>query len=141
MPTPTLIPRASLARLSRRESFAFGEGFRTPALCRTVVGVLGPGFESLPRRKPRVGREAVWLGAAYGDFRLADGSRLSPRRLVARNLGGGTGDADVFGREDARAWRGHGGRRRTGDLVRTSASCSGARLEARRSLVARREAQ
>ena len=33
-----------------------GEGFRTPALCRTVVGVLGPAFESLPRRKPRGGR-------------------------------------------------------------------------------------
>ena len=67
-------------------------GFRTPALCRTVVGVLGPGFESLPRRKPRVGRDAVWSCAAYGDFRLADGSRLSPRGLVACNLGGGTND-------------------------------------------------
>ena len=80
-------------------------------------------------------------GAAYGDFRLADGSRLSSRGLVARNLGGGTGDAGVFGREYARAWRGRGGRRRTGDFVRTSASCSGARLEARRGGVASREAQ
>ena len=69
-----------------------GEGFRTPALCRTVVGVLGPAFESLPRRKARVGMDAVWSGAAYGDFRIADGSRLSPRGLVARNLGGGTDD-------------------------------------------------
>jgi hypothetical protein len=67
-------------------------GFRTSALWRSVVGVLGPAFESLPRRKPRVGRDAVWSCAAYGDFRIAAGSRLSPWGLVARNLGGGTND-------------------------------------------------
>ena len=60
----------------------YGEGFRTPALCRTVVGVLGPAFESLPRRKPRVGRDAVWSGAAYGDFRI--GTARVCRGLVAR---------------------------------------------------------
>ena len=46
-----------------------------------------------------------------------------------------------FGREDARPWRGRGGRRRTGDLARTSASCSGARLEAKAMGGARREAR
>jgi hypothetical protein len=36
-------------------------------------------------------------------FGVADGSRLSPRGLVARNLGGGTDDGRrAFGREDAR---------------------------------------
>src|SRR5208337_4745293 len=34
----------------------FGEGFRTPARCATVVRGSGPAFESLPRRKPRGGR-------------------------------------------------------------------------------------
>src|SRR5271166_4590797 len=34
----------------------------------------------------------VWLGATYGDFRIADGSRVSPRGPVARNLGGGNDD-------------------------------------------------
>ena len=37
----------------------------------------------------------------------------------------------MFGREDAPTWRRRGGRRRTGDLVSTSASCSGARVEAK----------
>src|SRR5208337_5553591 len=99
----------------------FGEGFRTPAICRTVVGVLGPAFESLPRRKPRVGRDAVWSGAAYGDFRSRTGRvcrRGGWRRAI---LAAGPTTAGVFGREYARAWRGRGGRRRTGDLVRTSA--------------------
>ena len=69
-----------------------GEGFRTPAPCGTVVRVVGPAFESLPRRKPRGCRGAVWSGATYGDFRIADGSRVSPRGPVARNLGGGNDD-------------------------------------------------
>ena len=56
-------------------------------------------------------------------------------------LAAGPTAAEVFGREYARAWRERGGRRRTGDLVRTSASCSGARRKARRSGVARWEAQ
>ncbi len=34
----------------------------------------------------------VWSGATYGDFRIADGSRVSPRGPVARNLGGGNDD-------------------------------------------------
>jgi hypothetical protein len=32
---------------------SIGEGFRAPALFRTVVQALGPALESLPRRKPR----------------------------------------------------------------------------------------
>ena len=39
-------------------------GFRTAALCRRARLGVGPAFESLPRRKPRVGKGAVWLGAA-----------------------------------------------------------------------------
>ena len=39
----------------------------------------------------------VWSGATYGDFRIADGSRVSPRGPVARNLGGGNDD-------DERVW-------------------------------------
>ena len=116
-------------------------GFRTPALCRTVAGVLGPAFESLPRRKPRVGGDAVRSGAAYGDFRIGDGLRFSPRGWWRPILAAGLTMAGVSGREYGRAWRGRGGRRRAGDLVRTSASCSGARLEARRSLVARGRAR
>src|SRR5271166_2026918 len=40
----------------------FGEGFRTPAACGTVVRGPGPAFESLPRRKPRAGRGACLVG-------------------------------------------------------------------------------
>src|SRR5271166_4366187 len=71
-----------------------GEGFRTPAPWRTVVRGLGPAFESLPRRKPRAGRGAAWSGASYGDLRIADGSGVSARGPVARNLGGGNDDDD-----------------------------------------------
>jgi hypothetical protein len=55
-------------------------------------------------------------------------------------LPAGPTTAGVFGREDARAWRRRAGRRRAGDRVRTSASCSGARLEAKAIGIARREA-
>ena len=81
-------------RNSRRESrnVFYGEGFRTPAFCGTVVRALRPAFESLPRRKPRVGRDAVWSGATYGDFRMADSSRMPPRGLVACSLASGIGD-------------------------------------------------
>src|SRR5271166_1064387 len=72
----------------------YGEGFRTPAPWRTVVRGLGPAFETLPRRKPRAGRGAAWSGASYGDLRIADGSGVSARGPVARNLGGGNDDDD-----------------------------------------------
>jgi len=57
----------------------------TPAPCGTVVPVAGPAFESLPRRKPRGYRGAVWSGAIYGDFRIADDSHVSPRGPAARS--------------------------------------------------------
>jgi hypothetical protein len=43
-----------------------GEGFRTPALCGTVVRVAGPAFESLPRRKPRGGRTLIDRARSMG---------------------------------------------------------------------------
>jgi len=59
-----------------------GEGFRAPAPSLMVVRDVGPASESLPRRKPRAGRGAVWSSASYGDLRIADGSRVSPRRRL-----------------------------------------------------------
>jgi hypothetical protein len=41
-------------------------GFRTPALAGALGLGAGPASESLVRRKPRVGRGAVWLGGSYG---------------------------------------------------------------------------
>jgi hypothetical protein len=73
---------------------AFGEGFWTPARCRTVVRARGPAFESLPRRKPRTGRGAVLVGATYGGLRIACGSGVSARWRVARSLAGGTDDGE-----------------------------------------------
>ena len=90
--SPPRLWASSSIRAAIPYSRAFGEGFRTPAPCGTVVRVVGPAFESLPRRKPRGCRGAVWSGATYGDFRIADGSRVSPRGPVARNLGGGNDD-------------------------------------------------
>ncbi len=55
------------------------KGFGCRPLAGTVVRAVGPAFESLPRRKPRVGRDAVGSGATYGDLGIADGSGLSPR--------------------------------------------------------------
>ncbi len=40
----------------------------------------------------------VWSGATYGDFRIADGSRVSPRGPVGRNLGGNDDDERVLAR-------------------------------------------
>ena len=48
--------------------------------CRPFAGALGlgagPASESLVRRKLRGGRGAVWLGGSYGDFGVAEGSRM-----------------------------------------------------------------
>src|SRR5271165_7403562 len=110
----------------------YGEGFRTPAPWRTVVRGLGPAFETLPRRKPRAGRGAAWSGASYGDLRIADGSGVSARGPVARNLGGGNDDDE---RVRLRGCAALARARRSGrpdDLERTSASCPGARVGRRR---------
>jgi hypothetical protein len=57
-------------------------------------GVPGPAFESLPRRKPRTGRALFWLGATYGDLRIACGSGVWAQWRVARSLAGGTDDGE-----------------------------------------------
>ena len=87
-----------------------------------------------------MGRDAVWSGAAYGDFRIADGSRLSPRGRVARNLGGGTDDG-------RRVWSGGcAGLARARRLERRRGACERNALLVRRAgeakaiSVARREA-
>jgi hypothetical protein len=106
-------------------------GFRTPTLCRTVAGVLGSAFESLPRRKPRVGREDVWSGAAYGDSGAANGAGgcFSGRRRAVRWAR--TKATSVFAGEPASGECERCTWRRTVDLARTSPCCSGARPEAR----------
>jgi hypothetical protein len=52
----------------------------------------GAGVRKPPKEETAGRKGAVWSGAAYGDFRIADGSRVSPRGVVARNRGGGTDD-------------------------------------------------
>jgi hypothetical protein len=58
--------------------------------CRPFAGALGlgagPASESLVRRKARGGRGAVWLGASYGDLKVADGSRVGLRGREALTL-------------------------------------------------------
>ena len=100
------------------------------------AGVRKPPKEETAGRKGRclVGRD-LWGFEDRGRLACASGA------AVAGSLAAGPATASVFGRENARAWRRGGGRRRTGDLVRASSSCSGARLEAKRSGVARREAR
>ena len=71
--------------------------------CRPFAGALGlgagPGSESLVRRKPRGGRGAVWLGASYGDLKVADGSRVRLRGSAAAILiDGNVGDERVRSR-------------------------------------------
>src|SRR5271166_3863152 len=129
LPKARLHPIATSVPVLRNGSFA--EGFRTPAPgAGASSGTAGPAFESLVRRKPRRGRGARLVGRdlwRYGDFRIADGSRVSPRGPWRAIFAAETMMTSEFGREDARPWRGRGGRGRTDDLERTSASCSGAR--------------
>jgi hypothetical protein len=139
-----------------------GEGFRTPAACGRVVRVAGPAFESLPRRKPRVGKGAVWSGAGYGDFlgrgRSARGTSVAGggdtwRRgyLAAGILGGGDTwrreylaagkkTTSFFAENPARVERERDAWRRNAELLKTASCCFGARPEGRRNGVARREA-
>ena len=118
-------------------------GFRTPACCRRA-GLGGvPASESLVRRKPRGGRGAVWSGAARPMGIL--GSRtvrwwgFGGRWRAMFSVGAKT--TGFFEGEDATGGCGRGAWRRSADLVRTSPSCSSARLEARRNGVARRGAR
>ena len=71
---------------SRSARSANTEGFRTPALCRRAGLGAGPGSESLVRGKPRGRIDAVWLGATYGDLKVADGSPLWRRGRKAAGV-------------------------------------------------------
>src|SRR5271157_3721732 len=82
VPKARLHPIATSVPVLRNGSFA--EGFRTSALCRRAGFDAGPASESLVRRKPRAGMGAVWSGATYGDFGVADGALVGFRGLVAR---------------------------------------------------------
>ena len=69
------------------------------SLCRRAGLGAGPASESLVRRKPRGGRGAVWLGASYGDLRVADGSLVRLRGPEAAILiDGNVGDERVRSR-------------------------------------------
>ena len=46
-PPTNVSDRSREAELQTNRNFRFGEGFRTPAPCGTVVRVVGPAFESL----------------------------------------------------------------------------------------------
>ena len=101
MAQPTPSAKGPLSRAYRpfaRPIFegSSGEGFRMPAPSGTVVRDVGPAFESLPRRKPRVGRALFCSGANYGDLGIADGWRASPRWRVVCGFGGGNVDGWRF---------------------------------------------
>src|SRR5208283_3680891 len=82
-------------------NFRFGEGFRTPAPCGTVVRVVGPAYESLPRRKPRGGWGLV-VGAGCGGW--LGGRALWGFWRHGPSAGGtsGAGDEDSSRRERRR---------------------------------------
>jgi hypothetical protein len=69
----------------------------------------GPAFESLPRRKPRAEGALFWLGATYGDLRIACGSGVWARWRMVDSLARGTDDGECVrlrGCADlAQAWR------------------------------------
>ena len=69
----------------------FGEGFRAPALLRTVLQALGPALESLPRRKPRGGL-GLFFERDYGDLRIADRWRAGRRQPGILGVLVGSGD-------------------------------------------------
>ena len=83
-----------------------GEGFRAPALLRTVLQAPGPALESLPRRKPR-GGWGLFFERAYGDLRNADGWRARRRRPAALGVFSGRDDGGCF------RWRRWAGARRS----------------------------
>ena len=71
------------------------EGFRTTAGCRRAGLGAGPSCESLVRRKPRGGEGAVWSGAAYGDFGVADGALAALWERVGRVVRGWSEDDEL----------------------------------------------
>ncbi len=117
-----------------------GEGFRTPAPYRTVVRLLGPAFESLPRRKPRGGWGLVRRARPMEILGWRTNRSRDFGRWRRGEFAAGVKTTRFFAQGSARGGCRRGGWRGTGERVRTSASCSGARLEAGRNGVARRMA-
>jgi hypothetical protein len=68
--------------------------------CRPFAGApglgAGPASESLVRRKPRGGSGAGWLGASYGDLKVADGSAIWRRGRDAAGVGVGSEHDALF---------------------------------------------
>ncbi len=89
-------------------------------------------------RKPPKEETAGRKGRPFGRARPMEISGSRTSRVCRRGgrwrgiLAAETMMTSEFGREDARPWRGRGGRGRTDDLERTSASCSGGRVGRRR---------
>jgi hypothetical protein len=138
--SPCLIPGVHRDHNLALDSPALIRGFRTPAPYEAVVRLLGPAFESLPRRKPRGGwglvrraRPMEILG--WRTKRSRDFGRWRRGEFAAKVKA-----TSLFAEDFVSGGRRRGGWRGTGDRVRTSASCSGAWLEAERSGFARRKA-
>jgi len=72
------------------------KGFGRRPLRGRSLRVLGPAFESPPRRKPRVGRGADWSGATYGDLKVADEALVRLRGLATGIVRGGNEDDELF---------------------------------------------
>ncbi len=103
-PRVSTTPRSGFGRSVR--DGRLGEGFRAPALLRTVLQAPGPALESLPRRKPR-GGWGLFFERAYGDLRNADGWRARRRRPAALGVFSGRDDGGCF------RWRRWAGARRS----------------------------
>src|SRR5271165_705477 len=90
--TPCLIVGVHRDQHLALDMVALIRGFRTPARCGRSCVVRGR--RSKASQGGNRGQEGapVWSGATYGDFRISDGSRVSRREPVARNLGGGNDD-------------------------------------------------
>ena len=118
---------------------AIGEGFRTPALCGRWGG-RGAGVRKPPKEET-AGRKGPFGGRDLWGFEGRGGSARGgpgPAGRVFASTEATT--ASLFDREDARPGASAAGRG-SAELVRTSPSCSGARLEAKAIGVARREAR
>ena len=119
---------------------AVGEGFWMRPLARRSCGLWGR--RSKASQGGNRGQEwaLVWLGAIYGDLRIADCSRVSQRGRMACSLAGGTDDS---GRVRSLGCAGLARARRPEEDWRPRediGSRSGARRKAKAISTARREA-
>src|SRR5271157_3271548 len=121
---PDSLTTRDLLRKTGIHFFAYLAQGQNPIGLLTPVTALVKGFG----RRPLAGRSCVVRGrrskASQGGNRGQEGAPVWSGAILAAE----TVMTSEFGREDARAWRGRGGRGRTDDLERTSASCSGARV-------------